>query len=179
MDVIKALEEKAFWGDEFLTWLWYRIETGNGEFDLGGGDVTNLWIEDRLVLEALEGESKENIIKSGEVASSPEAAAALAAGKKITQARFGMSRGENTWVFVIDGATFDMKSMKIPAVHAEAEEDDDEATMLVRMGHIYDCVDTIDRLFAEFTALRVSDEWDSQLVASMALWVREKAQASR
>jgi hypothetical protein len=179
MDVIKALEEKAFWGHEFLTWLWYRIETGNGEFDLGGGDVTNLWIEDRLVLEALEGESKENIIKSGEVASSPEAAAALAAGKKITQARFGMSRGENTWVFVIDGATFDMKSMKIPAVHDEAEEDDGEATMLVRMGHIYDCVDTIDRLFAEFTALRVSDEWNSQLVASMALWVREKAQASR
>lgn len=176
MDIVNALEQKAFWGFEFLTWLWYRIESGNGEFDLGG-DVTALWIEDRLVLESLEGDSKENIIKSGEVASSPEAAAALAAGKKVTQARFGMSRGDNTWVFVIDGATFDIKSMKIPAVQAESEEDDEEATMLVRMGHLYECLDTIDRLFVEFTAARVSDGWQGEVAEPMALWVKEKAEA--
>jgi hypothetical protein len=179
MDIVKVLEQKAFWGHEFLTWLWFRIETGNGEFEVSSGSVTTLWIEDRLVLESLEGDSKENIIKSGEVASSPEAAAALSAGKKVTQARFGMSRGENTWVFVIDGATFDVKSMKIPAVQSEAEEDDEEATMLVRMGHVYDCIDAIDRLFAEFAGVRVSESWDAEVAPAMTLWIKEKAEAKR
>ena len=76
MDVLKAMEEKAFWGHEFLTWLWFRSETEGTEMEAKGVGPAALWIEDRLVLESLDSDSRENTLKAGDVAGSAEAAAA-------------------------------------------------------------------------------------------------------
>jgi hypothetical protein len=176
MDVLKALEQKAFWGHEFLTWLWFRVESEGGELEVEGQGPVNLWIEERLVLESLDSESKENILKSGDVARSAEAAAALSVGKKVTQARFGLQRGDFQWNFLLDGATLDMRAMKIPTVLPEEEEGEDsrEATLLVRMGHVRDCLNVVDSLFAQFAKLRASKEWEKDTVPAMVKWVAEK-----
>lgn len=177
MDVLKAMEEKAFWGHEFLTWLWFRSETEEGEFVLPGQQPVNLWIEERLVLESLESESKENILKSGDVARSAEAAAGLAVGKKVTQARFGMARGDVTWTFLLDGATFDVRGMKIPPVTVEgeeAEEDEAAATMLLRLSLMRECLDVLDALYREFVELRLSGTWESVTVPAMGKWIGSK-----
>jgi len=177
MDILKAMQEKAFWGYDFLTWLWFRSEGEEGEFTIPGGLPVSLWIEESLVLESLESESKENILKSGDVARSAEAAAALAVGKKATRARFGMARGEAQWSFVLDGQTFDVRTMKIPPVTIEgeeAEEDEKAATILLRMSLVRECLDVVDALFAEFAALRLSGEWEKTTLPAMAAWVAEK-----
>ncbi len=174
MDVLKAIDDKAFWGYDFLTWLWFRSEGEGGEFQCGSHGPASLWVEDHMVLESDVSDSKENILKSGEVSSSAEAAAALAVGKKVTRARFGMIRGEFQWSFLIDGRTFDITSMKIPKVESEEEEDDGAATALVRMGHVRVCLEIIDELFAQFTQLRVSGEWGKTTLDEMALWISEK-----
>ena len=176
MDILKTMEEKAFWGYEFLTWLWFLSETSGGEVPVEGHPGVNLWIEEHLALLGPDSGSKENIIKSGDVASSAEAAAALSVGKKVKLARFGMSQGELSWTFVLDGATLDIRGMKIPHVEAEAEDADaPEALVYLRMGMVRRAVDVIESLFATFARLKASAAWEAVTVPEISTWIREKS----
>lgn len=177
MDVLKAIEEKAFWGHEFLTWLWFRSETSGDEIKITGFNGVNLWIEEHLVLEGPDSGSRENTLKEGDVASSFEAAAALLVGKKVKRARFGMSQDENQWSFTLDGGTLDFKSVKIP--HVEAEEEDADATeaiVFLRMGMVRRMIDVIDALLGDFARIRVSPDWEKSEVPSIKKWIEEKAE---
>ena len=175
MDVLKTMEEKAFWGGEFLTWLWFLSETSGGAIPVENVGDVNLWIEEHLILEGADSCSRENILKSGDVASSAEAAAALSVGKKVKRARFGMTIGELQWSFTLDGATLDFKGMKIPHVEAEEEDSDaPEALVYLRMGMVRKAVETIDALLGTFARLRVSSDWEHETLPGMALWIREK-----
>ncbi len=173
MDVLKALAEKAFWGHEFLTWLWYRAEEGGGEIEVPEYGPITLWIEDRMVLGSLETESKENILKNGDVSRSAEAAAALAVGKKLEQARFGLIREDREWAFTLRGDTLDLQSVKIPKVTTE-EGDDVHATILIRLGHIRELTDLLDGLFGEYVRLRTSPEWERETVPAIGRWIEAK-----
>ena len=172
-DVLKALEEKAFWGHEFLTWIWYRSEVEGGMFEVPGLGPVALWIEDRIVLVSLDTESKENILKDGDVSRSGEAARALQLGKKLQQARFGLTREDREYSFVLDGIHLDLNSMKIPKTLAE-EEDDWHATALIRQGLIQECLTVIDTLFEQFCRARISAEWGSEVLPAIATWIAEK-----
>ena len=173
MDVLKTLDEKAFWGHEFLTWVWFRSEQSGGELEVPGLGPVILWIEDRMLLGSLETESKENILKDGDVSRSAEAAAALSVGKKLEAARFGLIREDREWRFTVRGDTFDLQSVKIPAVQKE-EGDDWRVMALVRLGHVRECVEVLDALFGEFAGLRVSSEWPGEVVPAMTRWIEEK-----
>jgi hypothetical protein len=173
MDVLKALAEKAFWGHEFLTWLWFSAEEAGGELDAEGFGPLTLWIVDRIVLGSLETESKENILKDGDVSRSAEAAAALTVGKKLQEARFGLIREDREWTFTLKGDTFDLQGVKIPAV-TNQEGDDVHATILLRLGYIRELTDVLDALFARFVRLRTSPAWDAETVPALAQWIGAK-----
>lgn len=173
MDLLKTLEEKAFWGHEFLTWLWYRSEEGGGVLEVEGMGPVTLWIEDRMVLGSLETESKENILKEGDVSKSGEAATALKVGKKLQEARFGLIRDDREWSFTLVGDTFDLAGVKIPRVESE-EGDDWHATALIRLGHLDECFQVFDALFAEFARLRTTSAWTAEVLPAVARWVEEK-----
>lgn len=176
MDILKAMEEKAFWGYEFLTWLWFLSETGGEEIELPGQEGVRIWIEEHLALEGPDTGSRENILKSGDVASGPEAGAALSCGKKVKLARFGLAQGEMTWSFTLDGATLDFKGLKIPQVDAEEEDEESpEALIYLRMGLVRRAINIIDELFTRFARLKVSAEWETTVVPEMTKWVQEKA----
>lgn len=173
MDILKTLEEKAFWGHEFLTWLWFRIESSGGVLQVPGLGPVTLWIEDRMVLGSLDTESKENILKEGDVSRSGEAATALKVGKKLQEARFGLIREDREYRLLLRGDTLDFPGIAVPKVLAE-EGDDWHATALVRLGHVNECLAVVDALFAEFAALRISAEWPDRVVPAMARWIEGK-----
>ena len=172
-DILKAMEEKAFWGHEFLTWLWYRSEVEGGELDVPELGLVTLWIEDRIVLGSLDTESKENILKDGDVSRSGEAAAALKLGKKLQQARFGLTREDREYSFVLDGTHLDWSSVKLPKTLVE-EEDDWHATALVRQSLIGECLDVLDALFEQFCRARISSAWAGEVLPGMASWIAAK-----
>ena len=172
-DILKTLEEKAFWGHEYLTWLWFRSEVEGGEIEVPGIGPVTLWIENRMVLGSLDTESKENILKEGDVSRSGEAAAGLKLGKKLQQARFGLTCEDREYSFVLDGAHLDLNSVKIPKTLAE-EEDDWHATALIRQGLIQECLTVIDTLFEQFCRTRISADWAGEVLPAMAIWIAEK-----
>lgn len=173
MDVLKTLADKAFWGHEFLTWLWFTAEEAAGELEVPGFGPVTLWIEDRMVLGSLETDSKENILKDGDVSRSAEAAAALSVGKKLEEARFGLIREDREWLFTLKGQSFDLQGVKIPKVMTE-KDDDLHSTILVRVGHVRELTDVVDALYGKFSALRVAPEWDSAMVPAISRWIAAK-----
>ena len=173
MDVLKTLADKAFWGHEFLTWLWFTAEEAGGEIEVPGFGPVSLWIEDRMLLGSLETDSKENILKDGDVSHSAEAAAALSVGKKLEEARFGLIREDREWAFTLKGESFDFQSVKIPKVISE-EEDDVHATILIRLGHVRELTDLLDALYSHFAELRVVPEWESEVVPAIGRWIAAK-----
>jgi hypothetical protein len=178
MDILKTIEEKDFWGYEFLTWLWFLSETSeDGEVITTEDGPVSLWIEEHMVLEGFESPSHENIIKSGDVAGSPEAAAALKVGKKATLARFGMSQGELSWTLVLDGKSFDLRSLKIPAVEPEEDDLDDPSTLIfLRMGMVKRCLDILDELYTRYAKERVSGTWEKDTLPLMSKWIITKSE---
>src|SRR5262249_10437759 len=88
---------KGFLGREFLTWLWYMAETYEDHLTTSGPSgeeiAFDIWVDDRLVLEATGGSasSHENVMKGGDPSQSYEAAAALGTGKTVKELKLGIN----------------------------------------------------------------------------------------
>ena len=81
MQIMEKVRETGFLGREFLLWLWFRSETGEGLFDLGELGHVELWIDGKVVLEAESDEGVEKITCAGENARLKEARFALTKNK--------------------------------------------------------------------------------------------------
>ncbi|MGA1608479.1 MAG: hypothetical protein ACO4CT_15950, partial [Planctomycetota bacterium] len=63
----------GFLGEEFLTWLWYRLETEGGDFDLGQGTVIGVAMDDYLEFAPLDEDETLQTMRKGMPTRSPEA----------------------------------------------------------------------------------------------------------
>src|SRR5262245_56725907 len=116
MDLIDVIQQKRFLGSEFLTWLWFQSERGGGVIEVPGQDAVTLWIDDRLELASADPADQKNTLKGGAPSTSPEARAALKQERKATSAKLHLAKGEREWVFLLDAATLDLRSVKLPAL---------------------------------------------------------------
>lgn len=175
MDLVDLLVEKRFLGQEFLTWLWFASERRGGMIDVPGvGDIVVVF-EKHLLLEYGEGDSFEKLICQGLQAELIEARTGLKMGKKLEQARILLARGDYEWNLTLKGSTFDFKSVKTPKTMATAEEAGDSAAVegriLEKVGFYEEALHLIDEMFRMFLKLRVSEEWQTELVAVQE-WVK-------
>ena len=76
MGVLELIQQKAFLGKEFLTWLWFRSETG-GAMDLRGGRTAEVEMMGPIVLDAQYGDARMTTLKGESPATAPEARAAF------------------------------------------------------------------------------------------------------
>lgn len=167
MDRTELIASRAFLGTEFLTWLWFASERSDGRFKVGDEGV-RVWIDDRLSLESLIAESQEDSFKGGTPSTSPEARMALKLGKKVSQARVRVKRGEREWLTTVKGRTLDLASIKLPAILNKVEDD----RFYERMQLIEDLDRIIDALYAQFLAVRLGDAWGKELEGIRA-WIAE------
>ncbi len=177
MDLVDIIAEKRFLGQEFLTWLWFKSEQRGGSIQMGdAGDITIVF-EKHMLLEYGEGDSHEKLVCQGLQAEMNEARTGLKMGKKIEQARILMGIGEYEWNFTLKASLFDYKSVKPPKTMASTEESDDpdaiEGRILEKISLHEQAVKTIDELFRMFLTVRVSAEWETELV-QMRNWIHKE-----
>jgi hypothetical protein len=78
---------------------------------------------------------------------------------------------------VLDGKSFDLRSLKIPAVEPEEDDLDDPSTLIyLRMGMVKRCLDILDALFTRYAKERVSDTWDKDTLPLMNKWIITKSE---
>lgn len=102
-------------GQDFLTWIWYRTETGAEiitDPDLGR---VGCGIEGPLVFSIAEGGgAQEAVLRRGSPVQSAEARTCLLGGKKLRRAKLMLAVGDDAFTLSFDADTFVCRSVKVP-----------------------------------------------------------------
>jgi hypothetical protein len=118
LDIATAYNKYSFLGNEFLTWLWFMIETGQDITQaIKSKDLVTIEIGNALVLEnALGDNAKEKITIKGDQAGLEEGTTALKKGARVTEMNLICKLGdEETYQFTIKGESFNITGLKTPA----------------------------------------------------------------
>jgi hypothetical protein len=172
MDHAERMARWEFLGREFLTWLWFKSEEQGGTLDLGEMGEVEIGLDDRVTLRSDEDQTPETVTCLGESAGFREARFALTEEKKVTQARFRMTMGEDEWSFTLDSARLNFRSMRPPKVEQDTQEDP-EGLFFERVGLVERAVSVLEALFLSFVKLRASGQWKDQEASAMATWIEE------
>ena len=101
LDVSVAYNRYKFLGHEFLTWLWYMIETDKKTLMDPATGMDDVFIGNRVALENSSHNRDEVITIKGDGAGLEEGVLALKKGAKVTEMNLVARAGENEWRFNI------------------------------------------------------------------------------
>lgn len=167
MDLVQRIQNTAFMGGEFLTWLWFRSERQEGRFEVAERHI-EVYFDAKLVLEALGDIKETNAIKSECPTETEEARASLQSGKHVSEARLRLISDQKQWTTSVKAHDLSLTGVKIPALLSR--EDDDK--LYERLALIEELEDLMDGLFDRFLDLRLDeDAWASEL-AALQSWIR-------
>jgi len=171
LDIAVAYNRYRFLGNEFLTWLWYAIETDTETIRRSDPDFLDLDVGNRMVLENRLANGKENITIKGDAAGLEEALLSLRKGALITEMHLIYKSGTLEWQFAIKGENLSFSGLKLPEIGAIESADDKEGVILEKI-FLYDKpFQVIDKLFQIFIKIRLSDEWLNEIIPGMKKWL--------
>ena len=161
---ITAFEEdgsSTLLGHEFLTWLWYSLDseimTGISvrEKPVAAG------LLDRISL-TLPGDNKEKVIV---VTSDPnavhEARLALFQGKSVDEIALAMTVGDSEYTVTLDRGIYSIKNVKPPKHDGTRTDDDEDGKFFEKMFFLEEVCDAIDAMYKEFLSKRLDlSEWE-------------------
>jgi hypothetical protein len=175
MQLLEQVGSTEFIGREFLVWLWFKSETGEGSFPLGEAASAELWFDGRVVLQPDQDDRDEKVICLGDTSRSREARFALAEYKTVTEAKVKLRIGDDEWSFVLDSTWLNFKSFKTPRVMQDHKEDPD-GLFYEKFYLIEQALSSMDAVFASFITLRLSADWEARELPALRRWVEEGKQ---
>jgi hypothetical protein len=171
LDLTIAYNRYRFLGDEFLTWLWFLIETDQNAFRTIDPDCTALEIGSRIVLENRKKKSFERITINGDDAGLEEGRLALKKGALLSELSLIFKTGENQWQFSIKGESLNLSNLKIPGPALPQNPEEMEIFLLDKTHKIYKIIDFINKTFSMFVRDRVAGRWSTKVVPNIKKWI--------
>ncbi len=156
----------GFLGREFLTWLWYRCDCGEGRIRLSGGDEIAVMIDRTLRLKCAFGLSGTDVITADGPGALPEARAALSTGKLPTRAGLIVGGALGEFRFTLDAERMAVSGLVLPEPEERA---DGRARLEQRFESIADAADLLDGLFELFLVERTASDFAATL-RKMSAW---------
>lgn len=156
----------AFLGEEFLTWLSFRLDSQGGHFALAKSGDVDVWIDDRVLLTERGVENAaETSVKGGDPARAPETQAALAGGKMFARARVGVRKQDKEWSLTLDNQLV-TRGLKLPALMT----DEADEKLFERVALLEELNLVFDELFEEFCDVRFGELWEKSVLPAMRKW---------
>ena len=175
LDVAVAYNRYRFLGDEFLTWLWFIIETQQDEIRNLDQDPIFLEIGNRMALENRRSNAVETITIKGDDAGLEEGLMALKKGALITELNLVFRIAEQKWQFSIKGESLNISGLKTPETARPETKEEVEGFVLEKI-YLYDkLIQFFDILFKRFVHQRTSDRWDSEVIPRIRNWISTAA----
>ncbi len=173
LDIATAYNKYSFLGNEFLTWLWYLVETDQDITRLSGSEQpVTLEIGNSLVLENNLGDkSKEKITIKGDQAGLEEGTTALKKGAWVTDINLICKIGEEDYKFSIKGESFNLTGLKTPSIDTSTSEDEIEGMVIEKTYLLLKVTQVIDTLFLKYIEKRISDDFKSTEFKAIAAWI--------
>lgn len=185
VDNLAALSRaKAFLGQEFLTWLWWRAENAaDFKFNSQAMNRKNIkvetWIDDRLMLESSVGQSHTQMLKGGDPSRSPEASYGLRSGKQVKELRLGVRLDPlGEFRCTLDSASLAPKGLIMPTTE-EMKSLDAESYGEMRVRQVEVFKEILDELFRAFLETRIAPSWENDTLIQMRDWVSRRANLSK
>ena len=179
LDVSVSYNRYKFLGHEFLTWLWFSIDTQPDLFNRFSDDPVSLHIGNRLVLENRTDGHRESVIIKGDDAGLEEGLLALRKGAHVTEANLTLSAGATMrWTFTLKGENLNISGFAPPQTQKATSDEDIDGAVLEKI-YFYDQVlDLIDSLFAHFIHLRISERWTQSVLPAFHNWLSSRSEQS-
>ena len=170
LDIAVAYNRYKFLGNEFLTWLWFMIETDQSSFRLHDPDLVSLTVGNRMVLENTGNNAKETVTIKGDNASLEEGLVALTKGAVVTEIHLCYKTGAQNWKFSLKGESLNISNLKLPETGPVETPDDLEGVVLEKVYLIEKVIGLVNNLFSHFIHLRLSNAWQNQTIPRINKW---------
>lgn len=171
LDVSVSYNRYKFIGREFLTWLWFAVDTDHQGLEGLFEDPTSVDVGNRMVLENRQREAVETVTIKGDDAGLEEGRLALRKGAAVTEINIVCRRGEQQWQLTLKGESLHMTSLRCPPTGAVETKADLEGAVLEK---VYLCdmiIQIVDTLFKAFVEIRLSDDWQNRVVPRIKQWI--------
>lgn len=165
----RGVETHGFLGEEFLTWLWFRQETGNGEHALPGGRVVGVLLDDFLTFAPARDDDTEQTLRRGMPTRTAEARTALRQGNRLRRARLVFAEGERQWNATLDGTTLGLSAVKLPEDSADADSEAERNEE--RAGNWLALHEIVLALYREFLKVRLRPDYLKGTAEEQARWM--------
>ncbi len=170
LDVAIAYRRYQFLGNEFLTWLWFMIETDQNRLRQYDPDLISLNIGSRLVLENTRNNAKETVTIKGDEANLEEGLVALKKGAVVTEMHLSYKTVGQDWLFSLKGESLNISNLKLPETGPVETPEDLEGVVIEKVYLLEKVIGLVNNLFSQFIKLRVSDTWRNQTISRIRNW---------
>ena len=172
LDVAAAYNRYKFLGNEFLTWLWFTIDTNQHFFITVDETITSLYLGNRIVLENNINDASEIITIKGDDAGLEEGLLSLRKGAVVIEMNLSYKTENQEWKFTLKGESLSFSGLKVPETGPVETKDDIEGLVLEK-AYLYEkVIDLVNRLFNVFLKLRSTVQWNQKTVPEIKKWIQ-------
>jgi hypothetical protein len=160
---------RDFLGNEFLLWLWFKLDGDSDSLKLSDGSEAALLLTRTLVLECPRGQTGRESITCDGPTRLPEARRAIQAGKLPRKVGLTVVRHDQQYELTLQAESLAVSGARFPAPEAS----EDRARLEERITQLRHFLETMDLLYDTFSTRRISDSWTREL-ARMQKWLRQE-----
>lgn len=172
LDIAVAYNRYKFIGNEFLTWLWFTIDTDQPFFKTVDETIVSFNIGNRIVLENNSNDASEIITIKGDDAGLEEGLLALRKGAVVIEMNLAYKGENQEWKFSLKGESLAFSGLKVPETGPVETKDDIEG-MVLEKAYLYgNIINIVNRAFNAFLKLRSSVDWNQATVPQIRKWLQ-------
>jgi hypothetical protein len=172
LDIAVAYNRYKFMGNEFLTWLWYTIDTNPSFFQTVDESILSLNIGNRIVLENNINDTNEIITIKGDDAGLEEGLLSLRKGAVVIEINLVCKAENQEWKFTLKGESLSFSGLKVPETGPMESKDEVEGIVLEKIYLFEKAVNLVNHLFNHFLKLRSTLDWNEQTVVQIRKWIQ-------
>lgn len=175
LDVAVSYNRYKFIGHEFLTWLWFAMETDTEDLREIIPEMTTLEIGNRIVLENRVNNASETITIKGDEADLKEGILSLAKGALVTELQLIYKSDSQEWLFTIKGESLSLFNLKLPQTGPIESKEDVDGLVLEKAYLLEKLLQSMDKLYMSFIKLRISLSWNDETVPKIKDWINRRS----
>jgi hypothetical protein len=171
IDIAVAYNRFRFLGLEFLTWLWFIVETDQNYLLQKHEGSNSINVGNFVTLENRHGGTIEIVSIRGDDAGLEEGRLALKKGAMVAEINLLLSCDNQNWQFTLKGESLNIGNLKIPETGPIDTRDDLEGAILEKCYLFDKVVQFVNLAFYDFINLRVSESWKKIQVPKIKKWI--------
>lgn len=172
LDVAVAYNRYQFVGNEFLTWLWFMIDSHPHDLNAVDAEMTSLNVGNRIVLENALNDASEIITIKGDDAGLEEGLLSLRKGATVVELNLIYKALNQEWQFTLKGENLSFYGLKVPQT-GPIETGDEIDGMILEKAYLYEkAVTLVNHLFNFFLKQRCSVQWRQATVPEIKKWIQ-------